>query len=334
MTPTLSRYLELADATEELARDVADGLTRTPKELPPKWLYDARGSELFEDITRLPEYYPTRAEREILTRRAGEIAHATRAEMLVELGAGSCEKARVLLDALTAEGSCTAYVAADVSESALRASAETLTEEYPQLTVEAVVADFESHLDQLPSARRRLIAFLGGTIGNLVPDARWRFLAGVAAMLGPEDAFLLGTDLVKEPERLVRAYDDAAGVTAAFDLNVLAVVNRELGADFDLDAFRHLSVWDAGNEWVEMRLESLRDQEVRVPALDLVVPFAAGEQMRTEISAKFRRAKVEAEAAAVGLRVASWWTDEAGDYALSLLVPDQAAGRSPEPVAR
>lgn len=320
MTAVLSRYLEVSDATEELARDVADGLTRTPKHLPPKWLYDARGSELFEDITRLPEYYPSRAEREILSRRAGEIAAAARAEMLVELGAGSCEKARVLLDALTAEGSCTSYVAADVSESALRASAETLTEEYPQLAVEAVVADFESHLDQLPKARSRLIAFLGGTVGNLVPEQRRHFLQGVAGMLGPEDAFLLGTDLVKEPERLVRAYDDAAGVTAAFDLNVLAVLNRELGADFDLDAFRHRSVWVPESEWIEMRLESLRDQAVHVPALDLVVPFAAGEQMRTEISAKFRRAKVEAEAAAVGLRVASWWTDEAGDYALSLLV--------------
>jgi L-histidine N-alpha-methyltransferase len=327
VTAVLSRYLEVADATEELARDVADGLTRTPKELPPKWLYDARGSELFEDITRVPEYYPGRAEREILTRRAAEIASTTRAEMLVELGAGSCEKARVLLDALTHEGSCTSYVAADVSESALRASAETLTEEYPQLDVEAVVADFESHLDQLPRGRRRLIAFLGGTIGNLLPDQRRRFLRGVAAMMEPGDAFLLGTDLVKDPERLVRAYDDAAGVTAAFDLNVLTVVNRELGADFDVAGFRHRSVWDAENEWIEMRLESLRDQIVRIPALDLEVSFARGEQMRTEISAKFRRAKVESDAAAVGLRLHRWWTDDAGDYALSVLVPADDAGQ-------
>jgi L-histidine N-alpha-methyltransferase len=334
VTPVLSRYLEVADATEELARDVAAGLTRTPKQLPPKWLYDARGSELFEDITRLPEYYPGRAEREILARRAGEIASSTRAEMLVELGAGSCEKARVLLDALTAQGSCTAYVAADVSESALRASAETLTEEYPHLTVEAVVADFESHLDQLPAARRRLIAFLGGTIGNLLPAQRRRFLAAVAGMLGPQDAFLLGTDLVKDPERLVRAYDDAAGVTAAFDLNVLSVINRELDADFDLEGFRHRSVWDAENEWIEMRLQSVRDQVVRVGALDLVVPFSAGEQMRTEISAKFRRSKVESEAAAVGMRVASWWTDDAGDYALSLLVPAEPGAGVAAPGAR
>jgi L-histidine N-alpha-methyltransferase len=325
VTVLVSRYLEVADATEELARDVAAGLTRRPKELPPKWLYDARGSELFEDITRLPEYYPTRAEREILARRAGEIAAATQAETLIELGAGSCEKARVLLDALTAKGSCTAYVAADVSESALRASAETLTAEYPALEVQGVVADFELHLDRLPVGGRRLIAFLGGTIGNLQPAQRHRFLAAVADTLGPDDAFLLGTDLVKDVDRLVRAYDDAAGVTAAFDLNVLAVVNRELGADFDLTAFVHRSVWDAENEWIEMRLRSLRDQRVRVSRLDLEVSFARGEEMRTEISAKFRRDKLEREAAAAGLTVSRWWTDQAGDYALSLLVGRDSA---------
>jgi L-histidine N-alpha-methyltransferase len=319
VTTAVSRYLEAADATSELARDVAEGLTRTPKELPPKWLYDARGSELFEDITRLPEYYPTRAERQILQRRAGEIAATSRADMLVELGAGSCEKARILLDALTADGSCRSYVAADVSESALLESTATLTEEYPSLDVAGVVADFEAHLDRLPSGRRRLLAFLGGTVGNLVPEQRARFLEAVSSVLGPEDAFLLGTDLVKDPDRLVRAYDDAAGVTAAFDLNVLAVVNRELDADFDLSAFRHRSVWDAENEWIEMRLRSLRDQIVRIGALDLEVAFAADEEMRTEISAKFRRERVEQEAAAVGLAVHEWWTDDGGDYALSLL---------------
>lgn len=319
MTAVLTRFLEVADATEELARDVADGLGRTPKTLPPKWLYDARGSELFEDITRLPEYYPTRAEREILARRAPEIARASGATMLVELGAGSCEKARVLLDALTAGGTCRRYVAADVSESALLESTATLSSEYPAVTVEGVVADFEAHLDRLPAGERRLLAFLGGTIGNLVPEQRARFLAGVADVLGPGDSFLLGTDLVKDPDRLVRAYDDAAGVTAAFDLNVLAVVNRQLGADFDLDAFRHRSVWDAENEWIEMRLRSLRDQTVRLARLGTDVHFAEGEEMRTEISAKFRRERVEKEAGAVGLRLQHWWTDDAGDYALSML---------------
>jgi L-histidine N-alpha-methyltransferase len=321
VSPAVSRYLEVADATSELARDVSEGLAKTPKQLPPKWLYDARGSELFEDITRVADYYPSRAEREILVRRAPEIAAATRADMLVELGAGSCEKARVLLDALTAEGSCRTYVAADVSESALIGSTATLTEEYPQLRVEGVVADFETHLDLLPAGERRLLAFLGGTVGNLEPDQRHDFLAGIASILGPHDAFLLGTDLVKDPERLVRAYDDSEGVTAAFDLNVLAVVNRELDADFDLAAFEHRSVWNAEDEWVEMRLRSLRDQKVSIGALDLLVAFAEGEEMRTEISAKFRRRRVEAEAAAVGLAVQHWWTDEAGDYALSLLVP-------------
>jgi L-histidine N-alpha-methyltransferase len=324
VTAVLSRYLDVDDATEELARDVLAGLTRTPKELPPKWLYDARGSELFEDITRLPEYYPTRAEREILQHHAGEIAAVTRADMLVELGAGSCEKARVLLDALTAQGTCSRYVAADVSESALLESTATLTEEYPQLEVRGVVADFEAHLDQLPAGGRRLVAFLGGTIGNLVPEQRSRFLGGIARILRPDDAFLLGTDLVKDPERLVRAYDDAAGVTAAFDLNVLAVINRELDADFDLSAFRHRSVWDADNEWIEMRLRSLREQTVTIRGLDLQVHFADGEEMRTEISAKFRQEGLMAEAGAVGLRIAEWWTDAAGDFALSLLTPGTA----------
>lgn len=321
MTPVLTRFLEVADATEGLARDVAAGLTRTPKDLPSKWLYDARGSELFEDITRAPEYYPTRAEHEILTHRAADIARVSSADMLVELGAGSCEKARVLLDALCAHGSCRSYVAADVSESALLGSTATLTDEYPHLAVSGVVADFEAHLDLLPTGGRRLVAFLGGTIGNLQPEQRARFLAAVADALGPDDSFLVGTDLVKETDRLLRAYDDIDGVTAAFDLNVLAVVNRELDADFDLAAFRHLSVWDAENEWIEMRLESLRAQKVHIGALDLTVAFEEGEQMRTEISTKFRRERVEREAQAVGLRVKEWWTDTAGDYALSLLVP-------------
>jgi L-histidine N-alpha-methyltransferase len=322
VSTTIDRLLDVADAGEELARDVATGLTRSPKELPPKWLYDARGSELFEEITRLPEYYPTRAEHEILQARAGEIARASDAEMLIELGAGSCEKARVLLDALIAAGSCHSYVAADVSESALRSSAETLTREYPRLTVRAVVADFESHLDRLPVGGRRLVAFLGGTIGNLVPEQRHRFLTGLAATLRPGDTFLLGTDLVKDVDRLLRAYDDAAGVTAAFDLNVLAVLNRELDATFDLDGFVHRSVWDAENEWIEMRLRSLRDQQVAIRRLGMTVDFARGEEMRTEISAKFRRERLESEAAEAGLAVRHWWTDSAGDYALSLLTGD------------
>jgi L-histidine N-alpha-methyltransferase len=308
-------------AAAALARDVRAGLTGVPKTLPPKWLYDARGSELFEQITRLPEYYPTRREREVLTERAGDIAAATSARTLIELGSGSAEKTRLLLDALRAAGTLERYVPVDVSASALRAAAAAVATEYPGLRVQGVVADFEEHLDRLPVGPQRLIAFLGGTIGNLLPDARADFLAAVAKGLLPGDALLMGTDLVKDVDRLVAAYDDEAGVTAAFDKNVLAVLNRELDADFDPDAFDHVAHWDADNEWIEMRLRSRVAQTVRVAALDLTVEFAAGEELRTEVSAKFRRERVEEEYAAAGLRLARWWTDAAGDYALSLAVP-------------
>jgi L-histidine N-alpha-methyltransferase len=309
------------DTAEALANDVRAGLSGAQKTLPPKWFYDAVGSELFEQITRLPEYYPTRREREVLDRHGADIAQQTRAQTLVELGSGSSEKTRLLLDALTFEGTIRRYVPVDVSDSALIAAAEACAGEYPRLEVHGVVADFVTHLEVLPSGPARLVAFLGGTIGNFEPAARADFLSRIASTLRPGDAFLLGTDLVKDVDRLVRAYDDAAGVTAAFNLNVLAVVNRELGADFDLDAFAHEARWDAENAWIEMHLRSLREQTVHVKALDLDLHFAEGETLRTEISAKFTRDRVAAEYAAAGLRLAAWWTDSAGDYALSLAVP-------------
>jgi len=317
MSITLERHHGGVDAAVTLAEDVRSGLTTRPKSLPPKWFYDEVGSALFEEITRLDEYYPTRRERAILRARAGDIAAATRARCLVELGSGSAEKTRLLLGALRDTLRC--YVPVDVSESALVASSAALGRDYPNLEVRGVVADFERHLDRLPAVPGRLLAFLGGTIGNFEPSARARFLSSVAAILRPGEAFLLGTDLVKEEQRLVRAYDDAAGVTARFNLNVLAVINRELAADFDLGGFQHVAVWDAEREWIEMRLRSRRDQVVRIGALDLDVPFAAGEELRTEISAKFTRARVERECQAAGLRLLRWWTDPAGDYALSLL---------------
>ena len=320
-TVRIDRHYREEDAREALAADVRAGLTATPKTLPPKWLYDDAGSDLFEQITRLEEYYPTRREREILVAHAADIAAATRASTLVELGSGSSEKTRLLLDALDAARTLERYVPVDVSDSALIAAAEALIEDYPGLDVHAVVADFEAHLDLLPADPSRLVVFLGGTIGNFEPAPRARFLQAVADTLRPGDAFLLGTDLVKDAGRLVRAYDDAAGVTAAFDRNVLYVVNRELGGDFDPEAFEHLAVWDADEEWIEMRLRSLREQTVHVKALDLEVAFAEGEQMRTEVSAKFTRERVERELAAAGLRPAAWWTDRAGDFALSLALP-------------
>ncbi|MFD7995847.1 L-histidine N(alpha)-methyltransferase [Streptomyces mexicanus] len=300
-----------------LRADVRHGLTRTPKTLPPKWFYDAHGSELFEKITELPEYYPTRAEREILLARADEIAAAVPARTLIELGSGSSEKTRHLIDALTGLHT---YVPVDVSESALRQAGDALAAERPGLQVHALIADFTSGLAVPGTPDPRLLAFLGGTIGNLLPAERARFLTATRALLSPGDALLLGTDLVKDPEVLVRAYDDAAGVTAAFNKNVLAVIDRELGADFDPDAFDHVALWDAEQEWIEMRLRARTAQTVKVRALDLAVEFAAGEELRTEVSAKFRKETVDAELTAAGFEPVRWWTDAAGRFALSLSV--------------
>ncbi len=317
-------HLDDTDLAQALRHDALRGLGAEPKWLPPKWFYDDRGSALFDDITRLPEYYPTRCETEILERRAGEIAAACAADTLVELGSGTSHKTRLLLDALVAEGCLRRVVPFDVSEATLRSAAGALAVSYPGVDVHAVVGDFERHLHLLPAGGRRLVAFLGGTIGNLEPAQRARFLTDVAAGLAPGDGLLLGTDLVKDPGRLVAAYDDGAGVTADFNVNVLRVLNRELGADFDPAAFAHVAHWDPRRERIEMRLRSLTCQKVTLPEIDLCVSFAEGEEMRTEISAKFRRARVEAELAAAGLRLAHWWTDAAADFALSLSFP---AGR-------
>ncbi|WP_328875385.1 L-histidine N(alpha)-methyltransferase [Streptomyces sp. NBC_00287] len=318
MSPFLLTRQLPEDATEAALRaDVLQGLTRTPKTLPPKWFYDAHGSELFEQITELPEYYPTRAEREILIARADEIAAATHARTLVELGSGSSEKTRYVIDALT---ELHTYVPVDVSDSALTQAGQALIEERPGLDVHALIADFTGGLTLPDTPGPRLVAFLGGTIGNLLPAERAAFLAGVRGLMTPGDALLLGTDLVKDEKVLVRAYDDAAGVTAAFNKNVLTVVNRELGADFDPGAFDHVALWDAENEWIEMRLRARTAQTVKVPALDLAVDFAAGEELHTEVSAKFRKEGVRAELSAAGLELTHWWTDGDGRFALSLSV--------------
>jgi L-histidine N-alpha-methyltransferase len=329
---TIEHRLPADYRAASLRADALAGLTATPKSLPPKWFYDAQGSALFEKITELPEYYPTRAERAILRDVAPEIAALTGAATLVELGSGSSEKTRLLLSALRDAGTLRGYVPVDVSESALAAAGDALTAEYPGLAVHAVVADFEKYLGVPSDAGNgttagdddggpRLVAFLGSTIGNMVPAERAVFLRRVQAQLRPGDKFLLGTDLVKDPAVLVAAYDDSAGVTAAFNKNVLAVLNAELGADFDLDAFDHVALWDAEREWIEMRLRAASAQTVRVAGLGLTVEFAADEEMRTEVSAKFREAGVRTELAAAGLAVRSWWTDPGGQFGLSLAVP-------------
>jgi L-histidine N-alpha-methyltransferase len=320
-----------------LEEDARRGLTASPKDIPPKWFYDERGSELFDEITRLPEYYPTRRERTILLDVAAEIARRAGADTLVELGSGTSEKTRILLDALRDGGTLCCFVPFDVSKKTLHDAAAAIEHEYPGIEVQPVTGDFTRDLDDIPRRGRRLVAFLGGTIGNLLPEARQAFLRDVAAMLGPDDFFLLGTDLVKDEARLVAAYDDARGVTAEFNKNVLHVMNRELDADFDLDAFAHVAVYDRDREWIEMRLRSRRDQKVRVGALELDIEFVAGEEMRTEVSAKFRRERVDQELRAAGLELVAWWTDPDGDFALSLarrIVSPRANGSANEALRR
>jgi L-histidine N-alpha-methyltransferase len=305
-------------AARALREDAREGLTASPKWLPPKWFYDARGSELFEQITRLPEYYPTRAEREILQTRAGEIAALTKAHTLVELGSGSSEKTRLLLDGLRDHGTLTTFVPMDVSESALRDAADAITADYPTLDVHGVVGDFTAHLDKLPGDPPRIVAFLGGTIGNLLPAERETFYTSIRDVLERGEWLLLGTDLVKDPQTLIAAYDDSAGVTAEFNRNVLRVLNRQLGADFDVDAFTHVAVWDPDNEWIEMHLRATRAMRVLIPEIHLDINFAEGEELSTEISAKFHRHTVEAELDKARFTPAAWWTDTKARFALSL----------------
>ena len=316
--PRVDVHLTADDLREALRSDADHGLRSTPKDIPPKWFYDTRGSQLFDDITRLPEYYPTRRERTILVERASEIATVTNAGTLVELGSGTSDKTRILLDALRDAGTITRFVPFDVSEQTLRDAAAAVSREYEGMRVHAVVGDFEHHLGSIPGGGRRLVVFLGGTIGNLLPPARAEFLLEIAKGLGLDDHLLLGVDLVKSVDRLEAAYDDAQGVTADFNKNVLTVMNRELDADFDIERFEHVAEFDRVNARIEMRLRALDAHTVEVRALGLSVPFAAGEEMRTEVSAKFTREQVVEELETAGMQLVEWWTDPGGDFALLL----------------
>ncbi|MGW0182251.1 L-histidine N(alpha)-methyltransferase [Nocardia sp. NPDC003345] len=316
--PIVEVHLTDADLTAALRADARRGLTDSPKWLPPKWFYDARGSELFEQITALPEYYPTRTERALLESVAGAIARTAKAEVLVELGSGSAAKTRILLTALTGEGPLKTYVPQDVSSSALRASAAEVAAEFPGLAVHGVVSDFTDTLATLPRGGRRMIAFLGGTLGNMVPAERAEFLGGIHDVLEPGEQLLLGVGLVVDPAIVVPAYDDAAGVTAEFNRNVLRVLNSRLRANFDPEAFRHIAHWDPDNEWIEMRLESTVDTTVTVTDLGLTVGFARGEQLRTEISAKFRLEGLGEELRGAGFVLEHAWTDPDDRFALVL----------------
>jgi len=302
-----------------MAADVRAGLTRPFKELSPRYFYDEYGSQLFEDITELPEYYPTRCEREILETRSAEICEAANSPAtLIELGSGSAAKTRVLLDAMLDAGCLETYCPVDISEEITRETAERIAAEYDDIAIRGLVCDFELDLERIPVAAPRVIALLGGTIGNFEPQQRAGFLRRVSHLLGPEDRFLLGTDLVKDPATLEAAYNDSQGVTADFNKNVLAVLNRELDADFDLDAFEHVARWDPENLWIDIRLRSLTNQVVNVSALDMQAAFSAGEEMRTEISTKFARPGLEGIYAEAGLELTDWWTDADGLFALSL----------------
>jgi L-histidine N-alpha-methyltransferase len=308
------------DFRHELRQDATAGLSAHPRELSPRWFYDDLGSRLFNKITDLPEYYLTRREKEILTARASEIAKLTNAELLVELGSGTSEKTHLLLKAMLASGRLKCFAPFDVSERTLRSAARQIATRYPAIRVNAVVADFERDLDLIPSGATKLIAFLGSTIGNLRPSARVDFYSRLAARMGPDDALLLGTDLVKDIRRLNAAYNDSRGVTAEFNRNILRVLNRELGANFEPSNFEHVARYDYEREWMEMLLRSKCEQTVHSSDLGITLRFARDEEMRTEISAKFRRRGVQAELARAGLSLRHWWTDPHRDYAMSLSV--------------
>ena len=318
---TVDVRLEPADWSRHLADETARGLSDQPPWIPPVWFYDDIGSDLFDRITRLDEYYPTRAERSILAARAHTIAEHTGATTLVELGSGTSDKTTLLLDALRDRGALECIVPFDVSEAVLRSAAASLAATYPGVRVHAVVGDFHEHLDHLPGEGTRLLAFLGSTIGNLDPDQRRGFLGAVRRTLAGDGWFLLGTDLVKDRTRLVRAYDDADGVTAAFNLNALAVMNRELGADFDLGAWRHRAIYDELHQRIEMHVVAASDQLVSLSALDRTLVVEAGGHVRTEISAKFTEPQVRSELTDAGFAVDAAWTDDDGDFLLTLARP-------------
>jgi len=318
---TVDVHLSARDLRAALEDDVRAGLSTAAKSIPPLWFYDEVGSGLFEEITRLEEYYPTRAERRLLTAFAPAIAELAAADTLVELGAGACDKTRLLLAAMQARGPLRRYLPFDVSDEFLRAAAVGILEEYTDLQVRAVIGDFSRHLDRIPQVGQRLIAFLGGTIGNLDPRQRRRFFFDLNCTMQSSDHFLIGADLVKDTRRILAAYDDPAGVTAAFNRNVLVVINRELGADFDVTQFDHVARWNAAEQWIEMRLRSQRRQVVRVRDLDMEVTFQAREDLLTEISAKFTPEGLEQELSRADFVVDAMWGADEGEYLLTLAHP-------------
>ncbi|MCC5951617.1 MAG: L-histidine N(alpha)-methyltransferase [Acidimicrobiia bacterium] len=308
-------HLAAGDWQATLVDDLRVSLLENPRRVAPVWFYDERGSELFEQITELAEYYPTRAERELLERHAPDL-RSLGADTLVELGSGSSEKTSFLLDALHGGGDLGRYVPFDVSEEMLRGAATSVAARYPALDVHGVVGDFHRHLHTLPLDGSTMVAFLGSTIGNLRPEQRASFLTDLYATLEPGDHLLLGVDLVKDPAVLVAAYDDADDVTAEFNRNALRVLNAEVGADFDPDGFDHVATWNADQEWIEMRLRATTAQRVSIPPLETTIGFDVGDDLLTEISAKFRLAPLAAELHSLGWDTIQHWTTEGDTFAL------------------
>lgn len=317
-TSSIDVHLEGGWWRATLEEDIRAGLAADKKSIPAKWFYDELGSQLFDEITKLDEYYPFRAEREILRDYSADIVAASGADTLVELGSGTSEKSRVLLDAMVEAGTLKRYVPFDVSEEMLRSAAADIARDYEGVEIAGVVGDFDRHIPLLPIEGLGMVAFLGSTIGNFPPASRTRFIADVASALDVGGTLLLGTDLVKEVDRLWAAYNDAHGVTAKFNMNLLTMLNRELNANFDLDKFEHAADWDAENEWIDIRIRSTQAQQVEIKDLNLTVDFAEGEELHTEISAKFHLDGIAAELAEAGLDVVKQWTDSNGDFGMTL----------------
>ena len=314
-------HLSPDEVRSQMCADALKGLQGREKSIPPVWFYDERGSRLFEEITQLPEYYPTRAERALLQQHAPAIAALSKADTLVELGAGACDKSRVLLAALQELGSLERYVPFDVSDDFLRRAATTLSREFQGLDIHLVIGDFHHHLAEIPAEGRRMIAFLGGTIGNLNPSQRSRFLFDLNCTMSSDDSLLLGTDLVKDRSRLVAAYDDASGVTADFNRNVLLVLNEQLGGDFDPDLFHHVALWNENEQWIEMRLRAAEATEISLAGAGITVRFNEGEDLLTEISAKFTPERVERELTDAGFVLEDRWGADDGEFLLTLAHP-------------
>ena len=321
MAYTIDVHLSPEDVQQQMRQDALAGLQAREKWIPPVWFYDERGSRLFEDITQLPEYYPTRTERALLEAHAPTIAELSKADTLVELGAGSCEKTRVLLTALQQAGTLTRYVPFDVSDDFLRDAATALSGEYDALDIHVVIGDFHHHLAEIPTEGRRVVAFLGGTIGNLNPDQRARFFFDLNCTMSSDDSLLLGADLVKDRGRLIAAYDDAAGVTAAFNRNVLHVLNDQLGGNFEPHHFRHVALWNEQEQWIEMRLRADAPMEVSLAGADITVRFDEGEDLLTEISAKFTPERLEQELSEAGFVIEGIWGADEGEFLLVLAHP-------------